>query len=776
VPKDLAELLVEEGAVSADDMARALERQRDEGGSLDTALLELGLLGESQVLDALARASDLPPAPPEAYAAVDPRARRVFPAKVAERHGLAPVALDGRELGLVATYPVDLGLLDEISFMLSLHLTAQVGPEFRVRELIHRLYGGALAPRLASVAAARAAQEVGPVEAGAPAEGGLAAAAEVPGEAPPAEAPGLPSDGGEPAEPLAAALAQAVEDAEVPLLAETGGEGPVPAPVDRSAPPHWSLDDARAALAAARGRDEVVLVALRYARDFFEHAAVFAATRDAIAGHDALGAEEDARDRCRATALYASDPGILRTVVETRSTYLGPVARDAPGTEAVLDGMARGTPRTVLVFPVLLRDRPVCVVYADNGEAPVSPRRLGDLLLFLAGLGQAFERILRDRKVHRAGGKEAPRVRPARMQEASAEPRPPEPAHAPEPARPPENALRPDAAAQPAARAEPVPPEPAIAPEAAPPAAAVETGVAQEAASVPAGSGPAPPEADAAAEVEALVATGAGSTERASLLARLAARGAEALGPLLDRLPGTLEVAPDALDTSPAEEQGPLLAALVALGAQAARPVAELLADPEPGRRRAAAAILARVAEPSSYAALAERAFDPDSAVRRAARAALAAHRRDPKMRPIPEKLRRALLSGVGDRPAQAARALGALRDVESIPSLIQVLETSDASGAEAAAAALTHVTLQRLGTSPQRWLSWWKENRGRGRADWLFSGLASEDRDVRVAAAEELGEGGAPPVAYSPDLPPREREKAARAWASSWARSGKVL
>ena len=90
----------------------------------------------------MARAADLPPAPLSAYEQVDARARRVFPSKVAERHGLAPFALDGRELSLVATCPVDLGLLDEVSFMLSLHLTPHVGPEWRVRSLIQRLYGG----------------------------------------------------------------------------------------------------------------------------------------------------------------------------------------------------------------------------------------------------------------------------------------------------------------------------------------------------------------------------------------------------------------------------------------------------------------------------------------------------------------------------------------------------------------------------------------------------------------------------------------------------------
>jgi hypothetical protein len=792
---DLAAAVVEEGAVSAEDLARALERQRDEGGTLDTALLELGLLDEERLASALARSSDLPAAPPDAYEAADPRARRVFPAKVAERHGLAPVSLDGRELRLVATCPVDLALLDEIGFMLSLHLSPQVGPEFRVRGLIHRLYGGELSPRLAALADAYSGGWPGEGAASGPVAG---AAAEAEGTAPeegggaeeatpgaPPRAMGFEPDAAD-AEPLAAALAQAVEAAEAPLLAEESRaavRGAAAGP-DRAAPPRWTLKAARAALAGARGRDEVVLVALRYARDFFEHAAVFAVTRDAVVGHDALGADEDARDRARGTALYASDVGTFRTVIETRSPYLGPVSREAPGNEAVLDGLRRGVPRTVLVYPVLLRDRPVCIVYADNGEAPVSPGRLGDLLLLLSALGPAFERILLERK-GRPDAAGAPSAIAPRAPAAAAAPAP-----AP-PAAPPPGSTPPAAKAPREAPAAPPAPSAAASPPGSTPPATEAPGEVP----APAEARPAPPSAmedvdvdvdlseespaaatDPDALAEALVASAPGSPGRAAVLAALAALGADAARALCVRLPGPVEVAPEALAATPADAQGPLFTALVALGPAATRPVTAVLTDADPARRRAAAAILGRVGDAACYPALADRAFDADPVVAKAACDALAAHRRDPKMRAIPEKLRRALLSGVSERPAHAAAALGALRDVESIPALIQVLEGSDGAAAEAAAAALARITLQRLGTAPRRWLAWWKENRGRGRAEWLFSGLASEDREVRVAAAEELGEAGAAPVAYSPDLPAGEREKAARAWASWWARSGRVL
>ena len=833
MPNDLAALLVDEGVVAAKEMERALERQFQAGGALDTALLELGLADEPRLLPYLARAAGLPLAPDSAWTQVDARARRVFPSKVSERHGLAPFALDGRELSLVATYPVDVGLLDEISFMLSLHLTPHVGPEWRVRELIHRLYGTPLPPRLTSLAAGapQAQASAGGPGSGPPdgaggeaEEAGLPVADEEAAAPPPAPQVGFALDEAEP-EPLAAALAAALDDIDItveepeaepsppapaaearaapapaaqagpvaeasPALAPAAAPEPEapaeeqeePPPLDRTAPPRWTLDDARAALDAAVHRDQIVLAALRYTRDFFEHAALFAVTHDAIVGHDALG-DEAAREHARGTAIYASDPGMFRTVLETRSPYLGPVDAQPSGNSAVLAGLGRGAPRTVLVFPVLLRDRPVCILYADNGEAPVSPRRLGDLLLFLSTVGNAFQRLLRARKER--GGPRQPKASAPAAASPAAAPSPPERASGPDewvtPLRreePPQADADRAAAAPPAptsSETEPLPvapePAPAVAPE--PPRAAA----------------PAPPEAreapesqsveaalDAAGEVQALLASSPGSSSRARIAVRLARRPAEAASALCAALPGPLEVSEEAMDDLPVDAWGPLPGALAALGRPASRPLVAVLTDADALRRRIAVALLTRLGDPTSFAALADRAFDPDPRVAAAAVEGLAQHRRAAEMRPVAEKLRRALLSGIADRPVRAARALGALRDVDAIPLLIQVLEASDPAAAEAAAEALAAVTLQRLGADARRWLAWWKENRGRGRAEWIFTGLTSPDRGVRAAAAAELRAAAPAPVEYSEDLPPDARERAARAWAGWWARSGKVL
>ncbi|MGB8932520.1 MAG: hypothetical protein WCC48_14855 [Anaeromyxobacteraceae bacterium] len=705
MPQDLAALLVEVGAVSKADVARAVARQAQLGGALDTALLELGLIGEGKLLSLLSDAGGLPAVPAAAFSDLDPRARRVFPAKVAERHRLAPFALDGRELSVAAVHPVDAAAIDEIGFMLSLTLVPHVGPEWRVLELIQRLYGGQLPARFAKLA-----EEAGPPPAAevpsdvaaesppsAPPPAPPSSTAEVPppsslsiedaffaaGEAgtftpapvaPPAPPPeedegnfgdvepartspsGFGRDDSEPAEPLLAALEQAVDafdalsieveppsderpteeepaaaalpgggGAEAGIEPAAAGAGPTiapgepqqeelepeePAPVnDRSAPPRWSVEEAAAALAATRHRDDVVLTALRYARDSFEFSALFAVTRDAVVGHDALGVQEDARSRCRGTAIYATDPGVVKTVLETRAPYLGHASRDAAGTANILDGLWRGTPRTVLLYPILVGEKPVAVLYADNGEAPVSPRRLGDLLLFLSSVGGNFERIIRARK----------------KRKPSAAPRPSAP--------PPDDDPPPRAAGEGEREAKPV------APEGAPPA-------------------------------------------------------------------------------------------------QQPQPIVDLALDPTPD-------------------------VGASASPRRAGAG------------PLPERLRLALLSGVGERPLLAARALGALRDVESIPILIQALESGTPETAEAAAEALATITLQRLGPSPQGWLRWWKDNRGRSRAEWLFAALTSADRDLRLAASGELRSIAQPPVRYSVDLPAAELDAAARAWWGWWSRQG---
>jgi hypothetical protein len=342
VPVDLATLLVQDQLVPADAMERAVLRQRVCGGTLDTAILELDLLDEPSLVDALARASDLPAPPPPVLADPNPRIRRVFPARLAERHQVAPFRLDGRDLTVLAAWPTDLAAVDEVSAMLALRVAPHVAPEWRVRELNYRVYGTPLGDRFATLAARAREREAA-------------------------------------TDPLAF---------EIDVVFELP-----PAPTADEGPPGWTLDEARAALASAGSRDEVVRTALRYARDTFEYAAFLVVGRDGVRGHDALGAE-GARDRARDFGAALEDAGVVRGVLETGAPQLRRLLKSEP----LLVALSRGEPHTTLLQPVRLRGRVAALLYADNGEVPVSPARVRDYLVFSAAMGAAFERILKARK------------------------------------------------------------------------------------------------------------------------------------------------------------------------------------------------------------------------------------------------------------------------------------------------------------------------------------------------------------------------------------------
>lgn len=672
MPRDLAALLVESGATSPEDLERALARQREMGGTLDTAVLELGLVPERELVELLARSSELPAAPAEGIEP-DPRARRVFPARVAERHGLVPYKLEGRELSLLAVCPVDLAAVDEIAFMLSLHLVPHASPEWRVRELMARTYGGELPQRLAALAEASRAP----------------AAPERPQLAPP------------PPEPAPRAARSAVEEVDLDFsidedVAPEGvsrRDGPAappttahPSPAVAAAVPQlpeddvprWSREEAFAALDAARTRDEVVSVALRYTRSFLEAAAMFALTRDQVIGRDALG-WEGARARCRAIHVPLEQTALFRAVVETGGPFLGPIAAE-PGNEAILAALGRPWPRTALVCPVLLHDRIVCILYADNGDAPVTPRRLGDLFLLVGALGSSFERILREKRV------------------------------------------RPEAPASGGSRSE-------------------RDGLGEELAAGAAGEdSPLPGPAAAAEElVSRLAATRRGSTQREQLIGALAHRGPEAAAALRAAFPGPLDAAEDAASLPP-DQRGPILAGMAGLGAVATPYLVDLLGEADAGPRRWAALLLGRLRDPAAFLPLAERVLDRDPGAGEAALAALSGVRQHPDFQPVLERLRRALLGCDSDRPAQAARALARLGDAGAIPLLIEALESPEPLGG-AAAAALEALTCRRFGRDASRWISWWRDHRSQRRADWLFAALEDEDGEVRLAAAEALRE-----------------------------------
>lgn len=189
----LPQVLIAQGLLQQEAVDKALRQQSEHGGALDTALLELRLLREPEVLHALGDAAGLRPVN---LADFEPNLEvaSFIPPKVAERLCVVPLSLDGSTLHVACGYPVARQELDEVSFLLGKTLELWVGIETRIREWISVIYRLPLAPRHATMLASLESAEEGVGGQGAPKqeeEATLDLTMDMVAEPEPAEEPGL---------------------------------------------------------------------------------------------------------------------------------------------------------------------------------------------------------------------------------------------------------------------------------------------------------------------------------------------------------------------------------------------------------------------------------------------------------------------------------------------------------------------------------------------------------------------------------------------------------
>ncbi|HSG46329.1 MAG TPA: ATPase, T2SS/T4P/T4SS family, partial [Longimicrobiales bacterium] len=148
-PKILGQLLVEAGSVTSDALESGLTRQAAMGLRIGEALIHQGAVGAEEVARALACQLGLAyaPAPLEpakgATALVRPelaRSKRVLPMRATARHLVVAMA-----------DPLDLGAVDDLQFQSGRRVEAEVATEAAVLDGIGRAYGGAMDGLLAAL-------------------------------------------------------------------------------------------------------------------------------------------------------------------------------------------------------------------------------------------------------------------------------------------------------------------------------------------------------------------------------------------------------------------------------------------------------------------------------------------------------------------------------------------------------------------------------------------------------------------------------------------------
>lgn len=137
--KHIGAVLLELGRVTEQEIERALEHQRIQGGYFGQALVDLGIVDEEELDFGLAAQANLPYMVPEPDN-IDPEVAGRVPATWAERHNALPIELEDGWLTLTVDSPLKAGLADDLARRTGLSVKLALCSSPSLRDAIRRVY------------------------------------------------------------------------------------------------------------------------------------------------------------------------------------------------------------------------------------------------------------------------------------------------------------------------------------------------------------------------------------------------------------------------------------------------------------------------------------------------------------------------------------------------------------------------------------------------------------------------------------------------------------
>jgi type IV pilus assembly protein PilB len=136
----IGDLLVREGLITREQLARALEEQRQSGTRVGYNLIKLGFIEENELTKMLARQYKMP-AIDLARFEVDPKIAKMIPTDLAVKNLVIPLKRDGRTLTIAMADPTNLGVLEDLKFITRYDIFPVIAGEFTLRNVIDKIYG-----------------------------------------------------------------------------------------------------------------------------------------------------------------------------------------------------------------------------------------------------------------------------------------------------------------------------------------------------------------------------------------------------------------------------------------------------------------------------------------------------------------------------------------------------------------------------------------------------------------------------------------------------------
>ncbi len=382
--ESIGQLLLDHGWITDEQLSSALSRQRELGGRLGTALLEMGAVSEDVLVTALAEQSDLPPADIDELRKIPQPVLDLLPAKVAVRHEAIPFRTGRGRVHLAMQNEPDIPALDELSFVLGRRAIIHIANEVRIHEALERYYGNDSPIRFSNLldrlnhsrdhpakpepkAAAKPAKRPAP-RAGADASPRPAAAATQP----------------PPPRPTSVPLSQDEKKALRRLQSR-----------DRVKP--LSEDGIQRALQAAKSADDIGVALLGFLGQEFLRLLLFRVGQGRVRGWMGRSPAFDEYGFRNWTVGF-DEPSVFLNLRQGAEFFLGRLPA-MPAHERLLKCWRGALDTECAVFPVKVRNRLVCAIYGDRDSLGLAGFDVSSVQRLTAKSAIAFEMLLMQRKL-----------------------------------------------------------------------------------------------------------------------------------------------------------------------------------------------------------------------------------------------------------------------------------------------------------------------------------------------------------------------------------------
>jgi type IV pilus assembly protein PilB len=135
----LGQFLLERGAITPDELARALSQQEETGEKLGAVLVRLGLITEAELVGHLSALLAIPVVT-VLEDIIDPDVLRLIPSQIARKYDLVPIRRINGSLTVAMADPTNLRAVDDVTFATSLRIVPAIAASSAIRRAIGQQY------------------------------------------------------------------------------------------------------------------------------------------------------------------------------------------------------------------------------------------------------------------------------------------------------------------------------------------------------------------------------------------------------------------------------------------------------------------------------------------------------------------------------------------------------------------------------------------------------------------------------------------------------------